>query len=96
MPEIAEIPRDQDPFPTAGVSPDSNGVPRHQELPATLLDMLAEQVDDAGARLDLTPDTALPDAEPYVTEKLGPEDTAALFYTSGERVPMSRTANGSR
>src|SRR6185437_14529121 len=38
---------------------------------------------DSGARVDLAPDSALPDGQPYVTEQLGRTDTAALFYTSG-------------
>jgi acyl-CoA synthetase (AMP-forming)/AMP-acid ligase II len=38
---------------------------------------------DAGAQMDLAPDTALPDGQPYVTHQLGHTDTAALFYTSG-------------
>jgi acyl-CoA synthetase (AMP-forming)/AMP-acid ligase II len=167
MPAVIEIPRDHNPFPMAGVSRDANGIPRYDALPATLLDMLAEQVNsrpdsealvelgadrltygqlwdrasrvagglraagvrlgdrvavrypagidwvlafwgtvmsggvavavntrsaqpeieyllsDSGARVDLAPATPLPDADPYVTETLGPADTAALFYTSG-------------
>jgi acyl-CoA synthetase (AMP-forming)/AMP-acid ligase II len=164
---ISEISRKHNPFPTAGVSRDSSGVPYYDQLPATLLDMLAAQVDDrpdseavielggdrmtyrqlwdrasrvagglragglapgdrvsvrypaglnwvlafwgtvmaggiatlvntrsdqsevefvlsdSGARVDLTPDTALPDGRPYVTDRLASRDTAALFYTSG-------------
>ena len=38
---------------------------------------------DAGVRVDLTADAALPDGEPYVEEGLGADDVAALFYTSG-------------
>ncbi|MGO9927763.1 MAG: class I adenylate-forming enzyme family protein [Mycobacterium sp.] len=45
MPPVIEISRDHNPFPITGVSRDANGVPRYDELPATLLDMLAEQVD---------------------------------------------------
>ena len=45
MPPVIEIPRDHNPFPTAGVSRDANGIPHYDDLPATLLDMLAEQVD---------------------------------------------------
>ncbi len=45
MPEVTEIPRYHNPFPVSGVSRDSNGVPHYEDLPATLLDMLAEQVD---------------------------------------------------
>ncbi|WP_205781691.1 class I adenylate-forming enzyme family protein [Mycobacterium alsense] len=45
MPPVIEISRDHNPFPTTGVSRDADGIPRYDELPATLLDMLAEQVD---------------------------------------------------
>ncbi|MBO0865862.1 MAG: AMP-binding protein [Mycobacterium sp.] len=41
---MTEISRDADPFPTTGVSRDRNGIPHYDELPATLLDMLAEHV----------------------------------------------------
>jgi acyl-CoA synthetase (AMP-forming)/AMP-acid ligase II len=164
---VIEIPRGRNPFPQSGVSTDVNGVPRYDDLPATLLDVLAEQVDqrpnseavvelgsdrltyrqlwdrasrvagglraaglkpgdrvavrypaginwvlafwgavmaggvavavntrssqpevdfvlsDAGAHIDLSPETPLPDAQPYVTDQLGRADIAALFYTSG-------------
>jgi acyl-CoA synthetase (AMP-forming)/AMP-acid ligase II len=170
MPPVIEIPRDGNPFATTGVSRDANGIPRYDDLPATLLDMLAEQVErrprtealvelaargadrltyrqlwdrasrvagglraggvrpgdrvavrypaginwvlafwgtvmaggvavavntrsarpevefvlsDSGTRVDLAPDTPLPDGRPHVTERLGRADTAALFYTSG-------------
>ena len=42
---VIEISRDNNPFPTTGVSRDANGIPHYDRLPATLLDMLAEQVD---------------------------------------------------
>ncbi|AFC44708.1 putative acyl-CoA dehydrogenase [Mycobacterium intracellulare MOTT-02] len=42
---MIEIARDHNPFPTVGVSRGPDGVPRYDELPATLLDMLAEHVD---------------------------------------------------
>ncbi|ORA98627.1 acyl-CoA dehydrogenase [Mycobacterium mantenii] len=164
---MIRIPRGHNPFPVTGVSQGRDGIPRYDELPATLLDMLAEQVDarpdaealvelgagrltyrqlwdraarvagglrdaglqpgdrvavrkhagidwalafwgtvmaggvavavntrsaqpevefvlsDSGARVDLAPDSPLPDGRPYVTEQLGAADTAALFYTSG-------------
>src|ERR1700749_4103555 len=167
MPEVIDIPRGHNPFGTTGVSRDSHGIPRYDDLPATLLEMLAEHVDatpdneavvevggdrltyrqlwdraarvagglraaglargdrvavrhpagvdwvlafwgtvmaggiavavntrstqpevdfvvsDAGARVDLAAGTPLPDGRPYVTERLEPADTAALFYTSG-------------
>lgn len=47
MPAVAsvvEIPRDHNPFPRVGTSLDGKGVPHYDGLPATLLDMLAEQV----------------------------------------------------
>src|ERR1700746_4020568 len=167
MPAVIEVLRDHNPFPTTGVSRDANGIPRYDDVPATLLDVLAEQVDtrpdgeavvelggdrltypqlwdrasrvagglraagvrpgdrvavrypagvnwvlafwgtvmaggiavavntrsarpevefiltDAGVLVDLPADAALPDGEPYVEEGLGPDDVAALFYTSG-------------
>ncbi|AFC55118.1 putative acyl-CoA dehydrogenase [Mycobacterium intracellulare subsp. yongonense 05-1390] len=43
---MIEIARDHNPFPTVGVSRGRDGVPRYDELPATLLDMLAEHVDN--------------------------------------------------
>src|SRR6201997_4727536 len=57
MPPVIEIPRDGNPFATTGVSRDANAIPRHHHLPATLLDMLAEQVDgrpDSEALVELT------------------------------------------
>lgn len=164
---IREIPRDRNPFPTAGIRRDSSGVRYYDPLPATLLEMLAARVDDhpdseaivelgggrmtyrqlwdraarvagglraaglaagdrvavrypaglnwvlafwgtvmaggiatlvntradrseadfvladADARVNLTPDTPLPDGAPYLTDRLTATDTAALFYTSG-------------
>ncbi|MFT4287191.1 class I adenylate-forming enzyme family protein [Nocardioides sp.] len=44
---------------------------------------IAFVLEDAGVRLDLTPDTPLPDGEPYVEDGLGLGDPAAMFYTSG-------------
>lgn len=38
---------------------------------------------DAGAKIDLAPNTPLPDGEPYLADGLHRTDTAALFYTSG-------------
>ena len=45
MPPVIEIPRGSNPFTTTGVSRDPSGVPRYDELPDTLLDMLAGHVD---------------------------------------------------
>lgn len=167
MPPVIEVPRHRNPFPTAGVSRDADGVPHYDELPATLLDMLAEHVEnrpdsealvevggdrltygqlweraarvsgglhaaglergdrvavrypagidwvlafwgtvmaggvavavntrsaapevefvlsDSGAKVDLAAGAALPDGSPYVADRLGAADIAALFYTSG-------------
>lgn len=38
---------------------------------------------DCGARVDLAPDAELPDDEPWTLDEPGPDDVAALFYTSG-------------
>ena len=59
MPVVTEIPHGHNPFPTTGVSRDSNGVAHYDDLPATLLDMLAEQVDrrpDSEALVELGAD----------------------------------------
>ncbi len=45
MSSVIEISRDHNPFPGVGVCVDRNGVARYDELPATLLEMLAEQFD---------------------------------------------------
>lgn len=45
MPPVIEIPRGHNPFPATGVTRDADGVPRYDDLPATLLDMLVEQVE---------------------------------------------------
>ena len=48
MPEpsaVIEVSRENNPFATAGISRDGNGVPHYDDVPATLLDMLAEQID---------------------------------------------------
>ncbi len=42
--KVTEIPRGANPFPTTGVSRDRNGVPHYGDLPATLVEMLAEHV----------------------------------------------------
>lgn len=167
MPEVVELSRNGNPYPRTGINVDNDGVPRYDGIPATLLDMLGEQVatrpdseavvelgsgrltyrqlwdrasrvagglraaglkpgdrvavrypaglnwvlafwgtvmaggvavavntrsaqpevefvlSDAGAHVDFTPDTPLPDGQPYVTEQLDRKDVAALFYTSG-------------
>ncbi|MDR3658572.1 MAG: class I adenylate-forming enzyme family protein [Mycobacterium sp.] len=45
MPPVIEIPRGSNPFAMTGVSRDPSGTPRYDELPDTLLDMLAGHVD---------------------------------------------------
>ncbi|MGI8559197.1 MAG: class I adenylate-forming enzyme family protein [Solirubrobacteraceae bacterium] len=40
-------------------------------------------VSDAGAKHVFSPGSALPDGEPLVVDDRGPEDLAAIFYTSG-------------
>jgi len=40
-------------------------------------------VEDSGARFVFAPGQALPDGSPFVLETGGPDDLAALFYTSG-------------
>jgi acyl-CoA synthetase (AMP-forming)/AMP-acid ligase II len=42
---VVEVPRSRNPFPRTAVSRDQRGVPHYDRLPATLLDVLAEQVD---------------------------------------------------
>lgn len=38
---------------------------------------------DSQAKIDLAASASLPDGDPYVLDGLGPDDVAALFYTSG-------------
>lgn len=45
MTNVVEISRRHNPFPTTGVARDRNGVPHYERLPATLLDILAEQAE---------------------------------------------------
>jgi acyl-CoA synthetase (AMP-forming)/AMP-acid ligase II len=45
MPPVIDIPRGHNPFSTTGVSRDHDNIPRYDDVPATLLDMLAEHVD---------------------------------------------------
>jgi acyl-CoA synthetase (AMP-forming)/AMP-acid ligase II len=40
-------------------------------------------VSDSGSTFVFLPGEALPQGEPYVDETIGPDDTAAIFYTSG-------------
>jgi acyl-CoA synthetase (AMP-forming)/AMP-acid ligase II len=45
MPPVIDIPRGHNPFSTTGVSRGRDGIPRYDDLPPTLIDMLAEQAD---------------------------------------------------
>lgn len=45
MADVVEITRRHNPFPSTGVIRDSSGITRYAQLPATLLDLLAEQVE---------------------------------------------------
>jgi long-chain acyl-CoA synthetase len=44
---------------------------------------VAYVVEDSGAAFTFEPDGELPDGEPVVVDDLGPDDLAAIFYTSG-------------
>ena len=44
---------------------------------------VAYVVEDSGASYTFAPGAALPDGEPVAVEDLGPDDLAAIFYTSG-------------
>jgi acyl-CoA synthetase (AMP-forming)/AMP-acid ligase II len=55
-------------------------VPVNTRLSAPEVDYVLE---DSGATYAFEPHAALPDAAPVVTDELGPEDLAAIFYTSG-------------
>jgi acyl-CoA synthetase (AMP-forming)/AMP-acid ligase II len=46
MTAVTEISREANPFATTGVSRDRNGIPHYDQLPATLLEMLSEHVDN--------------------------------------------------
>jgi acyl-CoA synthetase (AMP-forming)/AMP-acid ligase II len=92
---VIEIPRDRNPFPLTGVSRDRDGIPRFDELPATLLDMLAEQVDtrpDAEALVELGAgrltyrqlwDRAARVAGGLRADGLQPGDRVAVRYPAG-------------
>src|SRR6201998_231130 len=95
MPAVIEIPSDRNPFPTTGVSRDPNGIPHYDRLPATLLDMLAEQVDNrpnSEAVIELGADRLtyrqLWDRASRVAgglraDGLGPGDRVAVRYSAG-------------
>ncbi|OBH58094.1 acyl-CoA dehydrogenase [Mycobacterium colombiense] len=92
---MIEIPRGRNPFPLIGVSRGSDGIPRYDELPATLLDMLAEQVDarpDAEALVELGAnrltyrqlwDRAARVAGGLRADGLKPGDRVAVRYPAG-------------
>ena len=42
---IVEIPRTDNPFPRTGITRDDNGIPRFDDLPPTLLDVLRSHVE---------------------------------------------------
>ncbi|ORA18510.1 class I adenylate-forming enzyme family protein [Mycobacterium arosiense] len=83
MPVVIEIPRGANPFPTTGVSRGPDGIPRYDELPVTLLDMLAEHVD------------ARPDAEALV-ELGGGRLTYRQLWDRAARVAGGLRAGGLR
>ncbi|WP_197519521.1 class I adenylate-forming enzyme family protein [Mycobacterium sp. E2327] len=95
MPPVIEIPRTHNPFPTTGVSRGVDGVPRYERLPATLLDMLAEQVDnrpnsEAVAELGVSRltyrqlwDRAARVAGGLRADGLSPGDRVAVRYPAG-------------
>jgi acyl-CoA synthetase (AMP-forming)/AMP-acid ligase II len=92
---VSEIPRQHNPFPTTGVSRDRDGISHYDELPATLLDMLAAHVEsrpDSEAVVELGADRLtyrqLWDAAARVAgglraSGLQPGDRVALRYPAG-------------
>ncbi|MCV7232375.1 class I adenylate-forming enzyme family protein [Mycobacterium branderi] len=92
---MIEIPRRHNPFPTTGVSRDRDGVPHYDELPANLLDMLAQHVEtrpDSEAVVELSKgrltyrqlwDTAARVAGGLKADGLQPGDRVALRYPAG-------------
>lgn len=83
MPPVIEIAREHNPFPTTGVSRGRDGIPRYDELPATLVDMLADQVD------------ARPDSE-AVVELGGGRLTYRQLWDRAARVAGGLRADGLR
>ncbi|WP_175611275.1 MULTISPECIES: class I adenylate-forming enzyme family protein [unclassified Mycobacterium] len=95
MPAVIEIPSDHNPFPSTGVSRDPDGIPHYDRLPATLLDMLAEQVDNrpnseavvelGAGRLTYRElwNRAARVAGGLQAEGLGPGDRVAVRYPAG-------------
>ncbi|ORW04284.1 class I adenylate-forming enzyme family protein [Mycobacterium kyorinense] len=81
MSAVIEIPRGHNPFPTTGVTRDRDGVPHYDELPPTLLDMLARHVE------------ARPDSEAVV--ELGAERlTYQQLWDAAARVAGGLRADG--
>jgi acyl-CoA synthetase (AMP-forming)/AMP-acid ligase II len=92
---VTEISRSNNPFATTGVSRDNYGNPHYERLPATLLDMLAEQVDNrpnAEAVVELGGDRvtyrqlwqrASRVAGGLHAEGLSPGDRVAIRYPAG-------------
>ncbi|PJE14773.1 class I adenylate-forming enzyme family protein [Mycobacterium sp.] len=83
MPDVVEISRSHSPFPRTGVHLDNRGVPHYDGIPATLLDMLAEQV------------TAGPDSE-AVVELGGDRLTYRQLWDRASRVAGGLRAGGLR
>lgn len=83
MPPVIEIAREHNPFPTTGVSRGRDGIPRYDELPATLVDMLVDQVD------------ARPDGE-AVVELGGGRLTYRQLWDRAVRVAGGLRADGLR
>jgi acyl-CoA synthetase (AMP-forming)/AMP-acid ligase II len=83
---VTRIPRSRNPFPQTGVSCDPGGVPHYDRLPATLLGMLAEQVD------------ARPDSEAVVElAELGAERlTYSQLWQRAARVAGGLRSSGLR
>lgn len=95
MSAVIEIPRGHNPFPTTGVTRDRDGVPHYDELPATLLDMLARHVEvrpDSEAVVELGAerltyqqlwDAAARVAGGLRADGLQPGDRVAVRYPAG-------------
>lgn len=83
MPDVVQISRIGNPFPRTGLHVDDHGVPHYDDIPATLLDMLAEQV------------TAHPDSEAVV--ELGADRlTYRQLWDRASRVAGGLRAGGLR
>ena len=81
-PAIIEITREHNPFPRDGIRTGEDGIPRYQDLPGSLLEMLKAQVD------------ARPDAEALV-ELGGRRLTYRQLWDAAARVAGGLQAAGS-